>query len=131
MSRLTHYLDRLIDTIFSRREIEIEEFFVLDRSTASGQTSEFYARLRFWDGSLLQVEEALVTRRLGIFKIRYSYHYQRADGGLVFRYDNAPHHPELPGFPYHVHIEDWVEPADPPDLHDVLRKIDSYLYGSA
>jgi len=130
MSRLTRYLDRLIDTIFSRREIEIEELFVFDRSTASGRTSEFYARLRFWDRSLLHVEEALVTRRLGIFKIRYSYHYQRADGTLVFRYDNAPHHPELPDFPYHVHIGDRVEPAEPPDLHDVLREIDGHLYGS-
>lgn len=46
------------------------------------------------------------------------------------KYDNAPHHPELPNFPYHVHIEDRVEPADPPDLHDILRKIDGYLYGS-
>jgi len=39
----------------------------------------------------------------------------------ALRYDNAPHHPELPSFPCHVHIEDRVEPANPPDLQDQVR----------
>jgi hypothetical protein len=33
----------------------------------------------------------------------YSLHWQRGDGALVQRWDTAPHHPELAGFPYHTH----------------------------
>jgi hypothetical protein len=126
--RLSHYLDRLYTTIHSRREIEVEEFCIVDRSDVFDRTSELFARLRFWDGSLLQVEEALIAKRFTIIKVRYSYHYQRADGTLVVRYDNAPHHPELPGFPNHKHTPTEVEPAEPPDLSEVLKEIDTYLY---
>jgi len=47
---------------------------------------------------------------------------------LVVRYDNAPHHPELPGFPNHRHTPTGVEPTEPPDLSEVLKEIDTYLY---
>ncbi len=45
-----------------------------------------------------------------------------------FRYDNAPHFPDLPGFPDHKHTPQGVEPAEPPDLSDVLREVDEHLY---
>ena len=126
--QLGRYLDRLYATINSRREIEVEELYILDRSDVPDRTSKFSARLRFWDGSLLQVEEALVARMFVVVKVRYAYHYQSADGSLVFRYDNAPHHPEVPTHPHHLHTEGRVEAAEPPDLSDVLRRIDELLY---
>ncbi len=60
----------------------------------------------------------------------YRRHYQRADGRRVFRYDNAPHYPDLPGFPAHKHEDDWVVPAPAPDLSEVLQEIDGHLYPS-
>ena len=95
---LIRYLDRLYATIHSRHEIEVEEFELFDQSATGGRTSDLFMRLRLLDGSLLQVEEALVVRAFAIVKIRYNYHYQRADGTQVFRYDNAPHYPDLPDF---------------------------------
>jgi len=41
---------------------------ILDRSDRPGQTSEFYARVRFPDESQLQVVEKLVVERLTILK---------------------------------------------------------------
>jgi hypothetical protein len=43
----------------------------------------------------------------------YSLHWQRKDSTLVQRWDTAPHHPELAGFPHHTHkaIEE-VEPTE-------------------
>ncbi|MFQ6058405.1 MAG: DUF6516 family protein, partial [Anaerolineae bacterium] len=88
------------------------------------------ARLRYWDNSLLEFDETVVVEYdIILNKISYRYHYQRGDGTMIVRYDNAPHHPELPGFPYHVHRPDRVEPADPPDLSEVLREINGHLYG--
>jgi hypothetical protein len=128
ISNLSHYLDRLYATIHSRQEIVVEEFELFDQSATAGRTSELFMRLRFWDGSFLQVEEALVVRAFAIVKIRYNYHYQRADSMLVFRYDNAPHYPDLPGFPEHKHEGDDVFSAPAPDVSEVLREIDGYLY---
>jgi hypothetical protein len=128
ISNLSHYLDRLYATIHSRHEIVVEEFELFDQSATAGRTSELFMRLRFWDDSFLQMEEALVVRAFAIVKIRYNYHYQRADSTLVFRYDNAPHYPDLPGFPEHKHEGDDVFSAPAPDLSEVLREIDGYLY---
>lgn len=82
----------------------VEDFELFDQSATAGRTSELFVRLRFWDGSLLQVKEALAVRALAIVKVRYNYHYQRADGTQIFRYDNAPHYPDLPGFPEHKYL---------------------------
>lgn len=42
----------------------------------------------------------------------YSLHWQHADGTLVQRWDTAPHHPELVGFPHHTHTaKGQVEPT--------------------
>ena len=128
ISNLSRYLDRLYVTIHSRQEIVVEEFELFDQSATAGRTSELFIRLRFWDGSFLQVEEALVVRAFAIVKIRYNYHYQRPDSTLVFRYDNAPHYPDLPGFPEHKHEGDDVISAPAPDLSEVLREVDGRLY---
>ncbi len=128
---LNRYLDRLYATIQSRDEIEVQEFEILDQSAVEGRTSELYARLRFWDGSLLQFEEALRIQAFAIVKVRYSYHYQRADGTLVFRYDNALHYPDLPGFPEHKHEGSDTAPAPTPDLSQILREIDQFVYQDA
>lgn len=130
MTRLHHYLARLQDTILSRREIEVEEIEIFDRSDRPGQTSEFYAQLRFYDGSQLQVVEKLIVDRYIIIKPRYAYHYQQADGTLILRYDNVPHHPEVETYPHHKHVGDKVVATQPPDLSEVLHEIDGILYSA-
>lgn len=128
-SRLASYLARLLDTLLSRRELEVEEYAIWDRSGQPNRASEFSARVRFWDGSLLEIEETIVVGRITVTKRRYSYHYQDSQGELIFRYDNARHHPELPGFPEHKHVSGQKpEPSPAPDLTDVLREIDAILY---
>ncbi|MFP4395209.1 MAG: DUF6516 family protein [Anaerolineales bacterium] len=128
MSQLHRYLTRLQNTILSRREIKIEALEIFDRSDKMGQTSEFYAVLRFYDGSRLQVVEKLVVETYTIFKSRYAYHYQDADNSTIFRYDNAPHHPEINTFPHHKHSKDDILPAQAPDLSEVLHEIDELIY---
>lgn len=128
MTRLHRYLARLQDTILSRKEIEIEEMEILDRSDRTSGASEFYAKLRFFDGSELQIVEKLAVEQYAIIKSRYAYHYQKADGALILRYDNVPHHPEIETHPHHKHVADAIIAANPPDLSEVLREIDDILY---
>jgi hypothetical protein len=38
--------------------------------------------------------------------LKYSYHWQNSEGQLVKRWDNAPHFPDLPNAPHHIHYAD-------------------------
>jgi hypothetical protein len=60
--------------------------------------------------------------------VQYAYTYVRA-GRRVFRYDNAPHHPEVVTYPHHKHIgaADRLAPADQPSLSEVLAEIENWL----
>ena len=61
--------------------------------------------MRFYDGSCLNIVEQLEPiGRQDFNRVNYKFHYQDADGNLVFRYDNAPHYPYLSTFPAHKHV---------------------------
>ncbi|CAN2040009.1 putative Genome sequencing data, contig C327 [Candidatus Magnetomoraceae bacterium gMMP-15] len=56
-------------------------------------------------------------------KIKYRYQYMKEDMESVFRYDNAPHHPDIKTFPHHKHQADGVKASDEPSFFDVLTEI--------
>ncbi len=56
-------------------------------------------------------------------KIKYRYHYMDENQVMIFRYDNAPHHGEVPTFPHHKHTPDGVQGSTEPELYDILLEI--------
>lgn len=84
---LNAYLHRLYDSINSRGYIQVEQLVFDNRSNQRGSIR---GRLHFYDNSLLDFGEVLVVRSRQVIKLRYAYHYQDADGKMIFRYDNAP-----------------------------------------
>ena len=129
MTTLHHYFARLEDTLNSRTELDVKEIDIVEHEP-DDQTGEFHARVGFYDASLLEAVEKVSLENGEIIKDQYSYHYQKSDGDLVFRYDNAPHHPEIETFPHHKHVEsdDNVIASQPPDMSEVLVEIDGVLY---
>jgi hypothetical protein len=124
MNVVDRHIQRYIDTIFSLRSVTVE--YVQWKIGIDDSFIE--ARLRFWDGSMLEIRESIIPElALVVNKTEYAFHYQDANGQLVLRYDNAPHHPEISTHPHHKHIEDRIESAQVPDLSDVLREIDQIL----
>jgi hypothetical protein len=123
---LKSYLARLYDTIISRGDVEIEWLVFADQAKLRGAIE---GRLKFYDNSLLEFDEAVLWRDVQVDKLRYAYHYQNAAGELIFRYDNAPHYPNISTHPHHKHVDSEVEPAQPPDLSEVLQEIDRLIYG--
>ena len=79
-------------------------------------------RLRFKNGALLEINEALIVENGSLKSLGYRYHLQRADSELVFRYDNTPHFPDLPSFPHHKHLRDSVVASSKPELLVVLQE---------
>ena len=85
-------------------------------------------RVFFWDESFLDLYE-VVSTELG-YPVRVSYAYTYLyDGKRVFRYDNAPHHPDIVTFPHHKHIgpQDCLAPSDQPNLSQILTEIAAWL----
>ncbi len=58
---------------------------------------------------------------------KYRFHYRNKNSQMVFRYDNAPHHPELSSFPDHKHTGGHTLPSSSPDLKDVLNEITAII----
>lgn len=64
---------------------------------------------------------------------KYSFHWQRADGCLIRRWDNAPHHPEISSFPSHLHEgdENHVLAHEALGIFQVLENIEKALVEQA
>ncbi len=75
-------------------------------------------KIVFYDETVLEFTESVTPERF-----RYRYHYMKADGMLIFRYDNVPHHREVPSFPDHKHYPDRIVESRIPDLNQVIEEV--------
>lgn len=78
------------------------------------------------DGGTVEMFE-YVTESAGTISVKkYSFHWQDQQGELQRRWDNAPHHADLPDAPHHVHLHDGrvrgIQP--PPSVFDALSFIE-------
>lgn len=119
-----NYLVRLETLLQTRRDVIVHTLHVMVLTCGA----IFTAEVEFSDGSRLSIaEEIELTGRNVVQRNAYKYHYQGANTGLIFRYDNAPHHPHIATFPLHKHIGTRVVESGAPDLADVLKEIDLIL----
>jgi len=116
------YLESLLDAIGAAPMVAVSDVALDKRGP---QVGLIRGDIYFVDGSLLHFRE-LIDLESAPGRLMYSYHYQRADASLVFRYDDTPHYPELPNFPHHKHegTEQNAARATPPDLAAVLGEIE-------
>ncbi len=91
--------------------------------------AQYRIRVILLNRSQLQCVERVRLQPDGLHFETYSFHWQRPDGSLIFRCDNAPHHPELSTFPHHIHESDdaHVMPHEAIDVAEVLEKIEKIL----
>ena len=119
----------MIEAYFRQIEALITSSGIITSSTITyDKRSSYVGFIRgstyFLDGSELHFREFVNIQR-HVERYMYVYHYQRADGTLIFRYDNTRHFPDLPNFPHHKHEEDEtsVVPTTEPDLQTILKEI--------
>lgn len=108
------------DYIDEIKSLLISAPFVVDveilREEAVGRDGLYRLRAKLADGTELQMFERFeLAGHAEVATGKYSFHWQRADGTLLKRWDNAPHHPELSSFPHHIHDgrEENVVPGAP------------------
>lgn len=90
----------------------------------------FRARLYLQNDDFLEVSEYFII--VGETVEIVQYRYQWMDSGkqnLRKRWDNATHHPELPNFPYHVHIstDNQVEPDQPLSIITLIEMLEGEI----
>lgn len=85
-------------------------------------------------GNLLFIDFSVIEIALFANKVqnkisidKYRFHYMNKDGKLVFRYDNAPHHHEIPTFPHHKHTSNKVMQSLMPSIKDILNEITAII----
>ncbi len=98
-------------------------------STATDQDRGFWkAKITFRNGSELHLFE-YITENNGFNIKKYRYHFQNSDEETVFRYDNAPHHPEIETHPEHKHEKEAVKSAEKPEINQILEEVTNILMG--
>ena len=122
----------LITEYFQKIESRIAECIHVVESTITKDQRSLHigiieGKLLFTDESLLSfIEFVDVKGTMEIYK--YAYHYHDRVGNLIFRYDMALHHREIPTFPHHKHTHsNRVIESSPPTLAQVPEEIDDAI----
>ena len=127
-STLEDYFADLVDKLYSvsaRAELIGQPTVETD----DHETGILRARIRYEDGSTIQIDMA-ITLVDGYPEVkRYSFQFMDPQAHCIFRYDNAPHYPALPLHPEHVHrgVYEQESPHRLPSIGQLSREIDDYL----
>jgi len=104
--------------------------FDLHRNYTSAVTAYIKAEIIFTNGTRLALFQHVKTDGVRLFITDYRYHYMTADDQMIFRYDNAPHHPGTENFPHHKHTLSGIISSDMPEIRDVMNEITSMILSS-
>ncbi len=79
----------------------------------------------FIDRSVLEFAEVKFTDHES--KVKYRYHFMDEQSSLIFRYDNAKHHPDVSTFPHHKHLSKGVIKSSEPSIQTVLKEVEECI----
>ncbi len=125
-SFIASYFDGL-ESLFIGSD-SIRSFRIIRRQVSTSD-GKLRVRIILIDDSEVELFE-YVTESGGKIELRkYSFHWQTNSGALIRRWDNAPHHPSLPGEPHHVHQTDGsvAEVLNVPDTAFVISYIEDQI----
>ena len=120
----------MIEGYFDALEKLLRDFPVIQSYTLTKKPYNIYqgyiaGKVSFENGYSLHFVEVMDVE-VGR-KLKYRYQCMDAGQGLVFRYDNAPHHPEIATFPHHKHFPARIEASGEPSLNAVLLDISRFI----
>lgn len=116
---VNRYFEKIERIISGFREIITKQ--VISKKTYNDTQGMVSGEIEFIDDSELSFMELKNTEQRE--KKKYKYHYMDNTKQMIFRYDNAKHHPEIETFPHHKHTTENIEESNEPDLIDVLSEI--------
>ena len=119
---LSEYVERHLKTINEYSKAGLITVFDLRTDLRTEKIGLVKGYITFADESILYFTEYLDVR-YKIDKLSYSFHYQKRNGELILRYDNAKHKPALP-FCSHKHFPNGaIVEAVETDIKSVIEEI--------
>lgn len=120
---IEEHLDEIEKVIKEDYLVIISDF---QRIYTSHNTAYLKAKVRFIDNSFLGIFHHVHDEN-GLFSFDYRYHYMDSQNTMIFRYDNAPHHPEVQSSPYHKHTSSGIKESKMPNIRNILSEIHQYI----
>ncbi|BAP56563.1 hypothetical protein THII_2266 [Thioploca ingrica] len=124
LSLLSQYLEEVEAIINKLREVYVESY---EEEVLAPDRINLQIRIRFLTGYLLELNEAVVVESAQLKYLSYRYHFQDKQNHLIFRYDNAPHFPNLDSFPHHKHLKNKVIATHKPSIDEVVQEVDRFI----
>lgn len=118
-SLLVAYLKDVEQAIASCQTAYVERYI---EEILTPERANLRIRIRFEQGHLLEINEAIVVADEQLIPLDYRYHCQDERNRLIFRYDSTPHFPDLPSFPHHKHLPDNVIACSKPTIRQVIQE---------
>ena len=107
------------------KSVQVLRYDLLD--TEEEQIFVYRIRVSMPDSGILEIRERVVVLEMDgkIETTTYSFHWQDRRNNLIKRWDNAPHFPDLEGFPHHIHIgeDDTVVPGRPINALEMIAEV--------
>jgi len=114
---LSQYIEDVETAVRILEDVYIERFEV---EILTFDRVNLRIRIRFAQGHLLELNEAIIAESESINSLGYRYHFQDDHNRLLFRYDNTPHYPDLRSFPHHKHLADKVISSKKPSPQSAI-----------
>lgn len=118
---ISDYFREIKQLINSSKIIAESHTDFMEFDKAEGMTR---GRLLFINGHVLEFMEYVIVGRP---KPKYRYQLADKNGTLIFRYDNAPHHPEIATYPHHKHTPEGLSQSSEVKIAEVLKEIEKLV----
>jgi len=119
---LQEYIDQFRRTLEKLQDFGLSEFFDFKQEIRPGKRAFINAKVVLVNETVLHIK-AYINARYKINIVSYAFQYQRKNGKLIFRYDNAAHKPALE-FKEHKHLEnDTIIYASVPEPENLIDEI--------
>ncbi len=118
--KLDDYFAEVEQSVKSIKNCNVEQYY---EEILGYNRINLKIRVRFEEGSLFEVSEAVICEANQLKHLGYSYHFQNKKNQLIFRYDNTPHYPNIKTFPNHKHLPGKVIESVKPFFVDVVKEV--------
>ena len=102
-----------------QRKLGAIKWIIIEQSInfdfVSDEMGVITGKLVFIDKSILDLMELVSTK-----EAEYRFQYMDKDKDLICRWDSAPHHKEVPTFPYHLHTKKGIKESKKVNFVDIL-----------
>lgn len=123
LDSLSAYLREIETSVRNLENVYVERY---EEEILSPDRVNLRIRIRFQNGNMLEVSEAIVSESGDLKRLGYRYHFQNDQNEIIFRYDNTPHFPGLENFPHHKHSRNEVIGSQVPDVISVINEAKNY-----